>query len=287
MEGKSKEFSDKKVRVIVKKDTDERLRSELIGCQSILSCEEVNDLPRSSLVGYVTLLRQLNKSTLSCRNKILELNPQDSKIIPDDSKELLKSKSVSDDREGATSVSSLVQSQVVTQTIWPTTDSSIVIKSIDYLIALQKEEREERDKMFLLKEKKDKEEKLEKEKKDKEEKLEKEKKDKEEKLEKELKRKEEMEEKAKANEMKEKKEKEEKLEKEKKDKEEKLKKEMKRKEEKEEKAKENEKKEKKKKEEKLEKEKKDKEEKLKKEKKDKEEKLEKEKKDKEEKLEKE
>src|SRR3989441_295957 len=179
MEGQSEELSDKKVRMIVKKDTDERLRSELIGCQSILSCGEVNDLPRSSLVGYVTLLRQLNKSTLSCRNKILEFNPQDSKIILDDSKELLKSKSVSGDREGATSVSSLVQSQVVTQTIWPTTDSSIVIKSIDYLIALQKEEREERDKMFIMKEKKEKEEKLDKEKKVKEEKLEKEKKDKE------------------------------------------------------------------------------------------------------------
>ena len=175
MEGKSEEFSDKKVRTIVKKDTDERLRSELIGCQSILSCEEVNDLPRSSLVGYVTLLRQLNKSTLSCRNKISEFNPQDSKIIPDDSKESGRSKSVSDDREGAANVSSLVQSQVLTQTIWPTTDSSTVMKSIDYLIALQKEEREEKDKLFQLRENKEKEEKLEKENKEKEEKLEKEK----------------------------------------------------------------------------------------------------------------
>src|SRR2546425_889702 len=186
MEGQSEELSDKKVRMIVKKDTDERLRSELIGCQSILSCGEVNDLPRSSLVGYVTLLRQLNKSTLSCRNKVSEFNPQDSKIIQDDSKESGRSKSVSDDREGAANVSSLVQSQVLTQTIWPTTDSSTVMKSIDYLIALQKEEREEReklqreereerDKLFQLKEKKEKEEKLEKEKKEKEEKFEKEK----------------------------------------------------------------------------------------------------------------
>src|SRR2546425_7762027 len=167
MEGKSEEFSDKTVRTIVKKDTDERLRSELIGCQSILSCEEVNDLPRSSLVGYVTLLRQLNKSTLSCRNKISEFNPQDSKIIQDDSKELGRSKSVSDDREEATSVSSLVQSQVLTQTIWPKTDSSTVMKSNEYLMALQKEETDERDKLFLLRESKEKEEKLDKEKKEK------------------------------------------------------------------------------------------------------------------------
>src|SRR3954465_12381396 len=103
MEEKPEDLSDRRVRLIVKKDSDERLRSELIGCQSFLSNEEVIALPRASIVGYVTLLRQLNKSTLSCRNKILEFNPQDSRIIIDDSKDSQRSKSVSDDREGVTS----------------------------------------------------------------------------------------------------------------------------------------------------------------------------------------
>src|SRR5437867_5109661 len=101
MEGKkdqTEDLSDQRMRLIVKKDSDSRLKSELIGSQSILTPEEINDLSRASLVGYVTLIRQLNKSTTSCRNKIEDFNPHDSKIISDDYNDSARSKSVSDDK---------------------------------------------------------------------------------------------------------------------------------------------------------------------------------------------
>src|SRR2546425_11611612 len=100
MEGKKdqiEDLSDQRMRLIVKKDSDIRLKSELIGSQSILTPEEVNDLSRASLVGYVTLLKQPNKSRTSCRNKIEDFDPQDSKIISDDNNDSARSKSVSDD----------------------------------------------------------------------------------------------------------------------------------------------------------------------------------------------
>src|SRR3989441_11659450 len=154
------------MRLIVKMDSDSRLRSELIGSQSILTPDEVNNLSRATLVGYVTLLRQLNKSTNSCRNKIDDFDPQNSKICSDDDNDTARSKSVSDDkslREGPISISGLVQSQVMTQSIGSTTDTSSIVKSIDYLIALQREERIEKERLFELKERQLKEEKAEKE----------------------------------------------------------------------------------------------------------------------------
>src|SRR5881296_3484207 len=168
MEGKKdqiEDLSDQRMRLIVKKDSDTRLRSELIGSQSILTPEEVNNLSRATLVGYVTLLRQLNKSTTSCRNVIDDFDPKQSKINSDDNNDSARSKSVSDDksREGPISLSGLVQSQVMTQSIGSTTDTLGIVKSIDYLITLQREEREERQRVFELKERKLKEEKEERE----------------------------------------------------------------------------------------------------------------------------
>src|SRR3989441_6508198 len=165
------------MRLIVKMDSDSRLRSELIGSQSILTPEEVNDLSRASLVGYVTLLRQLNKSTTSCRNIIDDFDPKQSKIFSDDDNDSARSKSVSDDRssrEGPLSISGLVQSQVMTQSIGSTTDTLSIVKSIDYLITLQREERIERERVLELKERQLKEEKAERERRMKEEKSEKE-----------------------------------------------------------------------------------------------------------------
>src|SRR3989441_3389780 len=179
MEGadKAEELSDRRMRLIVKKDSDSRLKAELIGSQSILTPDEVNNLSRASLVGYVTLLRQLNKSTNSCRNKIDDFDPQNSKICSDDDNDTARSKSVSDDkslREGPISIAGLVQSQIMTQSIGSTTDTSSIVKSIDYLIALQREERiekerhlkeekEERERLYDLRERKEKEHKAEKE----------------------------------------------------------------------------------------------------------------------------
>src|SRR3989442_411487 len=154
---KTEDLSDRRMRLIVKKDSDSRLKSELIGSQSILTPDEVNDLSRASLVGYVTLLRQLNKSTNSCRNKIDDFDPQKSKIFSYDDNDTARSKSVSDDkssRVGPISISGLVQSQVMTQSIGSTTDTLSIVKSIDYLITLQREERIERERLLELKDKK-------------------------------------------------------------------------------------------------------------------------------------
>src|SRR5437867_3183438 len=231
---RTEDFSDQRMRLIVKKDSDTRLRSELIGSQSILTPDEINDLSRASLVGYVTLLRQLNKSTTSCRNVIDDFDPKQSKINSDDNNDSARSKSVSDDRlsrEGPVSLSGLVQSQVMTQSIGPTTDTLGIVKSIDYLITLQREERiekerqlkeeriekerqlkeekEERERLYdlrerkerehkaekerllELKENKEKQERIEKENKEKQERIEKENKEKQERIEKEIKEKEE------------------------------------------------------------------------------------------------
>src|SRR2546425_7851046 len=250
MEGadKAEELSDRRMRLIVKKDSDSRLKSELIGSQSILTPDEVNNLSRASLVGYVTLLRQLNKSTNSCRNKIDEFDPQNSKICSDDDNDTARSKSVSDDkslREGPISISGLVQSQVMTQSIGSTTDTSSIVKSIDYLIALQREERiekerhlkeekEERERLYDLRERKEKEHKAEKERllelkenKEKQERIERENKEKQERIERENKEKEEKAENQRLFELKEKKEKEERIEKENKEQEERIEKENK------------------------------------------------------------
>src|SRR5437867_2041087 len=233
MEGKKdqvEDLSDQRMRLIVKKDSDTRLRSELIGSQSILTPEEVNNLSRATLVGYVTLLRQLNKSTTSCRNVIDDFDPKQSKINSDDNNDSARSKSVSDDksREGPISLSGLVQSQVMTQSIGSTTDTLGIVKSIDELINLQrekrrekerelKEEKEERERLYDLRERKEREHKAEKERL-----LElKENKEKQERIEKEIKEKEEKAEIQRLFDLKEKREKEEKADKEKKEKEEK------------------------------------------------------------------
>src|SRR5207247_10345164 len=118
MEGKKDQVEDirhQRMRLIVKKDSDTRLRSELIGSQSILTPEEVNNLSRATLVGYVTLLRQLNKSTTSCRNVIDDFDPKQSKINSDDNNDSARSKSVSDDkssREGPISTAGLVKAKL-------------------------------------------------------------------------------------------------------------------------------------------------------------------------------
>ena len=129
MEDKTGDLSDKTIRRIVQKDADSRLRTELLGCQSILTQIEIDSLPRATLVGYVTLLRQLNKSSTSCRNQITDFDPKNSKIMESDNDDITKSKSLSDDlflREGSV----LSKSHVMTQSIGPTGESSDIAKSI-------------------------------------------------------------------------------------------------------------------------------------------------------------
>src|SRR3989442_10483975 len=97
MEGKTDDLSDKIIRRIVKKDSDSRLRAELLGCQSILTQTQIDSLPRATLIGYVTLIRQLNKTSISCRNKVPNFDPKNSKIFEDDNEASAKSQSLSDD----------------------------------------------------------------------------------------------------------------------------------------------------------------------------------------------
>src|SRR3954470_13660724 len=137
MEGKAEDLSDKTIRRIVKKDSDTRLRTELLGCQSILTQIEIDSLPRVSLVGYVTLIRQLNKASTSCRNKITDFDPKNSKIVESDNDELAKSKSLSDDLFSGEE-STLSESHVMTQSIGPTSESFEIAKSIEFLIAMQR-----------------------------------------------------------------------------------------------------------------------------------------------------
>src|SRR5437867_722738 len=157
MDTKSDDLSDKTIRRIVKKDSVSRLRTELLGCQSLLTQIEIDSLSRATLVGYVTLMRQLNKSSNACRNKIPDFDPKNSIISEGDDEEIAKSKSLSDDLilgEG----SSLSKSHTMTQSIGPTIEStSDIAKSIDFLIAMQREERIERQRKEELKELKERE----------------------------------------------------------------------------------------------------------------------------------
>src|SRR6266516_4914078 len=145
----SKDMTDKRLRALVRKDDTSRLRSELIGCQSILKPDEIEDLNRSSLVGYVTLLRCINNSTSSCRNKIVDFNPDDADVFEDDEKEIKKTSSVSQEVTsgggGARSSLNLEVSEPMTQSINPFIDSSSVIRSIELLITMQMADRIERD----------------------------------------------------------------------------------------------------------------------------------------------
>src|SRR6266516_148693 len=145
----SKDMTDKRLRALVRKDDTSRLRSELIGCQSILKPEEIEDLNRSSLVGYVTLLQRLNNSTSSCRNKIVDFNPDDADVFEDDEKEIKKTSSVSQEVTsgggGARSSLNLEVSEPMTQSINPFIDSSSVIRSIELLITTQVADRIERE----------------------------------------------------------------------------------------------------------------------------------------------
>ena len=157
MDPKSDDLSDKTIRRIAKKDSISRLRTELLGCQSLLTQIEIDSLPRATLVGYVTLIRQLNKSSNACRNKIPDFDPKNSIISEGDDEEIAKSKSLSDDLilgEG----SSLSKSHTMTQSIGPTIEStSDIAKSINFLIAMQREERIERQRKEELKELKERE----------------------------------------------------------------------------------------------------------------------------------
>src|SRR3989442_13325178 len=151
MDPKSYDLSDKTIRRIVKKDSISRLRTELLGCQSLLTQIEIDSLPRATLVGYVTLIRQLNKSSNACRNKIPDFDPKNSIISEGDDEEIAKSKSLSDDLILG-EASTLSKSHTMTQSIGPTSESSDITKSIELLIAMQREERIERQRKEKLKE---------------------------------------------------------------------------------------------------------------------------------------
>src|SRR6267154_1965831 len=150
------DLSDQAVRRIVSKDDDLRLRHELSVSQSSINREYIDQLQRYELVGYVTLLRQLNKMTTSCRNVIAGFDPSKAVLHPKDNDLKGRSQSCSDNTEselgGATASSSGVGKQLVisdqlSHSITATKDDSSARLEL-LLLTLEKsrkEEREERD----------------------------------------------------------------------------------------------------------------------------------------------
>src|SRR6267154_787153 len=146
-------LSDQAVRRIVSKDDDLRLRHELSVSQSLINREEIDQLQRYELVGYVTLLRQMNKLTTSCRNVIAGFDPSKAVLHPKDNDLKGRSQSCSDNTEsdlaGATASSSgvgksLVISDQVSHSIISTKDDSSARLEL-LLLSLEKSRKEERD----------------------------------------------------------------------------------------------------------------------------------------------
>src|SRR6267154_2302431 len=147
------DLSDQAVRRIVSKDDDLRLRHELSVSQSSINREEIDQLERYELVGYVTLLRQLNKMTTSCRNVIAGFDPSKAVLHPKDNDLKGRSQSCSDNTEselgGATASSSgvgksLVISDQVSHSVISTKDDSSARLEL-LLLSLEKSRKEERD----------------------------------------------------------------------------------------------------------------------------------------------
>src|SRR6267154_434210 len=157
------DLSDQVLRRTVSKDDDARLRHELSVCQSLMSKEEIDQLQRYELIGYVTLLRQMNKMTTSCRNVITGFDPTKAILHPKDNDLKGRSQSCSDNTEselgGATASSSGVGKQLVisdqlSHSITATKDDSsarlellllTLEKNRDIKEERDKKEREERD----------------------------------------------------------------------------------------------------------------------------------------------
>src|SRR6267154_1646463 len=140
------DLSDKVVRRIVSKDDNSRLQHELSLCQSKLSEDDIKKLQRYQLIGFVTLLRQLNKATTSCRNKIDSFDPDTAVLHPRDNDSTgmsLSCSSIDDVEEGGgtkSSSKSLVISDPVSHSLTSTKDSSAV--SFELLQEILMRERE-------------------------------------------------------------------------------------------------------------------------------------------------
>src|SRR6267154_600396 len=150
------DLSDKVVRRIVSKDDNSRLQHELSLCQSKLSEDDIKKLQRYQLIGFVTLLRQLNKATTSCRNKIDSFDPDTAVLHPKDNDSTgmsLSCSSIDDVEEGEAKSSSktLVISDPVSHSLTSTKDSSVV--SFELLQEILMKERAENER---IRDKKDK-----------------------------------------------------------------------------------------------------------------------------------
>src|SRR6267154_5033071 len=147
------DLSDQVLRRTVSKDYDARLWHELSVCQSSMGKEEIDHLQRYELIGYVTLLCQMNKMTTSCRNVITGFDPTKATLHPKDNDLKGRSQSCSDNIEselgGATASSSgvgksLVISDQVSHSIISTKDDSSARLEL-LLLSLEKSRKEERD----------------------------------------------------------------------------------------------------------------------------------------------
>jgi len=73
-------LSDTVVRQAVTKSGTPRLKEELARCQTVFNKDEIENMPRNKLIGYVTLIRCLNHSELPCKVVIHDFGPQDAAI---------------------------------------------------------------------------------------------------------------------------------------------------------------------------------------------------------------
>src|SRR6267154_916561 len=190
------ELSDEVVRKMVVKDSVSRLQQELSRCQSVYSEKEIGEMTKYQLVGLVTLLRQMNHSTASCKNKVTDFNPKNATFFEDDNVTKDRSQSLSevaDSGVGSLDMPRFGISQLMSHSLASTRDDVVAKlelmqmqmkldrdekernreerdrirkEEMDERERVRKEDKEERD----LKEKKDKEERDLKEKKEKEEK---------------------------------------------------------------------------------------------------------------------
>jgi len=140
------ELSDEVVRKMVVKDSVSRLQQELSRCQSVYSEKEIGEMTRYQLVGLVTLLRQMNHSTSSCKNKISDFNPKNATFFEDDNVNKERSQSLSevaDSGVGSLDMPRFGISQLMSHSLASTRDDvAVKLELMQFQMKLDRDEKE-------------------------------------------------------------------------------------------------------------------------------------------------
>ena len=130
---------EKEMRRMVLKDSDARLRNELINFQTHFQQEQVEQMTRSQLVGYICSMRLSCGSYNSCKTVVHNFNPALAIFNSDDDKSVTRSGSLSDVTSlNVGEANRLVVSQTQTQQI-PSTSVSLAgpVFSLELYLQLQ------------------------------------------------------------------------------------------------------------------------------------------------------